>query len=185
MQWYEVYDFIEFTLSSLGERQSKFVAACNSVLEREMSAYRLADARIVPITSQGELEVIEEAIELTKDLHGANAHLKRALELLSDRRNPDYRNSIKESISAIEAVVQAVTGDHGATLGDALKRISAKVPMHPALNKGLSSLYGYTSDSDGIRHALLDEPNLDFIDAKFMLAACSAFVNYMLGKSAL
>jgi len=28
------------------------------------------------------------------------------------------------------------------------------------------------------------EPTLDFADAKFMLVACSAFVNYLLAKSA-
>jgi hypothetical protein len=48
----------------------------------------------------------------------------------------------------------------------------------------LSALYGYTSDSSGIRHALQDEPNLDFVDAKFMLVACSAFVNYLTDKAA-
>ncbi len=56
--------------------------------------------------------------------------------------------------------------------------------MHNALRKGLSSLYGYTSDAQGIRHAMMDEDDLSFIDAKFMLVACSAFVNFMIGKSA-
>jgi hypothetical protein len=183
-EWYEVYDFIEFTSSILGHSRPRFIAACNFVLEREMSGYRLVDTQIVPISSSSELAAIEEAIEITGGLNGANTHLKRALGLLSDRKNPDYRNSIKESISAVEAVAQAITGDKSATLGAALKEISTKAPMHPALNKGLSSLYGYTSDSDGIRHALLDESDLDFVDAKFMLAACAAFVNYMMGKSA-
>jgi hypothetical protein len=55
--------------------------------------------------------------------------------------------------------------------------------MHPALNRSLSALYGYTSDANGIRHALLDESSLDFVDAKFMLVACAAFVNYLIGKA--
>ncbi|CAE6689843.1 AbiJ-NTD4 domain-containing protein [Xanthomonas arboricola] len=183
-EWYETYDFIEFTSSILGRSRPRFIHACNEVLGREMSGYRLVDTQIVPISSSSELEAIEEAIGITNGLAGANAHLKRALELLSDRKSPDYRNSIKESISAVEAVAQAITGDQSATLGAALKEISTKAPMHPALNKSLSSLYGYTSDSDGIRHALLEESGLDFVDAKFMLTACAAFVNYMLGKSA-
>lgn len=183
MEWYEVYDFVEFTSSILDSSRSRYIQVCNAVLEREMSGYRLVDTQIVPITSSEEIGAIEDAIETTNELAGANTHLKRALELLSDRRSPDYRNSIKESISAVEAVAQAIAGDKHATLGVALKVISARATMHPALNKSLSSLYGYTSDSDGIRHALLDESDLDFIDAKFMLSACSAFVNYMIGKS--
>jgi hypothetical protein len=183
-EWYEAYDFIEFSSDLVGQNRPKFIALCNEVLEREVSGYRIIDGKITPITSATELGAIEDGLASTEGNPGANAHLRRALELLSDRQNPDYRNSIKESISAVESVVQVIARDSSATLGVALKTISEQAPMHPALNKSLSSLYGYTSDAGGIRHALLDEPNLDFIDAKFMLVACSAFVNYLTGKAA-
>jgi hypothetical protein len=112
-------------------------------------------------------------------------HLKRALELLSDRKSPDYRNSTKESISAVEAICGLITGNPKAELGQALKEIERgnKVKLHGALSGAFSKLYGYTSDAGGIRHALLDEPNLYFEDAKFMLVSCSAFINYLVAKS--
>jgi len=45
------------------------------------------------------------------------------------------------------------------------------------------ALYGYTSDSGGIRHALSDEDvTPTFEDAKFMLVSCSAFINYLKAK---
>jgi len=44
-------------------------------------------------------------------------------------------------------------------------------------------MYGYTSDEDGIRHAMLEEPDVGFEDAKFMLVACSAFINYLKVKA--
>jgi hypothetical protein len=37
----------------------------------------------------------------------------------------------------------------------------------------------HTSGANGIRHALLEESDLSFEDAKFMLVACAAFVNYL------
>jgi len=43
-------------------------------------------------------------------------------------------------------------------------------------------LYGYTSDEDGIRHAILNDPELGFAEAKFMVVSCSAFVNYLIAK---
>ena len=181
--WYEVYDFIEFSSHLLGKSRPRFIAICNAALEREISGFRLVDDQIIPITSSTELDAIEESLANTSGYAGANEHLRRALELLSDRSTPDFRNSIKESISAVEAVAQAITDDPSAPLGAALKVISGQATMHPALNRSLSALYGYTSDSGGIRHALLDEPNLDFVDAKFMLVACSAFVNYLIGKA--
>ena len=60
-----------------------------------------------------------------------------------------------------------------------MKVLTDKIELHTALQQAFKKLYGYTSDADGIRHALLEEASLDFEDAKFMLVACSAFVNYL------
>jgi hypothetical protein len=57
------------------------------------------------------------------------------------------------------------------------------VGLHSALKKGFSSIYGYTSDNDGIRHALTQDSNCDQEDAKYMLVSCSAFVNYLIVKA--
>jgi len=51
------------------------------------------------------------------------------------------------------------------------------------LKKGFSAIYGFTSDAQGIRHALSEESNIDAADAKFFLVSCSAFVNYLIAKS--
>jgi len=102
---------------------------------------------------------------------------------MSDRQNLDYRNSIKESISAVESICKIVTNDDKATLGKALKIIEDKHGLHAALKGSLSQLYGYTSDADGIRHAMLGESNLSYIDAKFMLVACTNFINYLIDKT--
>jgi len=186
-KWYEVYDFIEFIANNYPDEHNKvnpkFMNFCNSVLERELSAYRFVGGKITQITSEEEISEIEEALEISKSLKGVNTHLKRALDLLANRKSPDYRNSIKEAISAVEAICNLITKEKKATLGQALKRIEDKVSLHPALKNAFSNLYGYTSDAEGIRHALLDEPNLSFEDAKFMLVSCSAFINYLISKA--
>jgi len=185
-KWYEVYDFIEFIANNYPDEYNqvnpKFMDFCNSVLERELSAFRFVKGKITQITSKEEVLEIEEALEISQPLKAANTHLKRALDLLADRKSPDYRNSIKESISAVEAICNLITKEKKATLGQALKKVENKVSLHPALKNAFSSLYGYTSDAEGIRHALLDEPNLSFEDAKFMLVSCSAFINYLINK---
>jgi hypothetical protein len=59
-----------------------------------------------------------------------------------------------------------------------------QVGLHPALEKAFLSLYGYSSDEDGIRHPILDDPSsVGFDEAKFMLVACSAFVNFLIAKA--
>ena len=180
--WDEVLDFVEFVVQVRGAVRGKEIAQdLNVVLERERSAYRFVELSVVEITSPEEIASIEDALASTASIPGVATHLRSAIDLLSDRDSPDYRNSIKESISAVEAMTNRVAGTNGKTLGAALKQMN--VNLHPALDGAFSKLYGYTSDADGIRHALMDEPNLEFEDAKFMLVACSAVVNYLLAKA--
>lgn len=186
-EWYNVYDFIEFLPKNYSHRyeigtNENFIKACNIILTQELSAYRFVDLNLIEISSQEEIESIEEALINSDKYKPVKKHLKRSLELLSDKKNPDYRNSIKESISAVESYCALITKDNKSTLGQALKIIEAKTKIHPALKKAFSNLYGYTSEAEGIRHALLEEDDLNQADAKFMLISCSAFVNYLIQK---
>ncbi|MCJ7614296.1 hypothetical protein MUO71_06000, partial [Candidatus Bathyarchaeota archaeon] len=65
----------------------------------------------------------------------------------------------------------------------ALKAVEPKIGLHGALKQSFIKLYAYTSDAEGIRHALMDAPTLSSEDAKFMLVSCSAFVNYLTAKA--
>jgi hypothetical protein len=187
-EWYDAYDFIEFVVGIYPSQPANeiFWTSCNIVLERELSAYRLVGDQITEITAEEEIAEIEEALESSSTLKPVTDHLQRSLALLTNKKSPDYRNSIKESISAVEAICNLVAGNSSATLGQALKELEEQqsVDMHPALKGALEKLYGYTSDADGIRHALLKESNLAFEDAKFMLVSCSTFINYLKAKSA-
>jgi len=175
--WYEVYDFIEFIVDYYKE-SPRLIKVLNAVLEREISGYRIISGKVVDITNEQEVQMLQEALQDTR-FEGVNSHLQRALELLSNRENPDYRNSIKESISAVESIAKIITGNPKTTLGEALKFLEKNGKIHTALKSGFSNLYGYTSDEGGIRHAMLEEPNLTSADAKFFLLSCTSFVNYL------
>ncbi|WP_164742596.1 AbiJ-NTD4 domain-containing protein [Caldicellulosiruptor changbaiensis] len=190
-KWYEVYDFIEFILNNNDFIPSylliEFARSCNKVLERENSAFRIINNKyIIEITSEEEINAIENVLNLPNDYKVIRLHLEEAIKLLSNRESKDphkYRNSIKESISAVEAICREVSGKDKATLGDALKAIAKNNVIHPALKEAFEKLYGYTNDAEGIRHALLEEPNLNYEDALYMVVTCSAFVNYLIQKS--
>ncbi|WP_083325717.1 AbiJ-NTD4 domain-containing protein [Hymenobacter coccineus] len=189
-KWFEVYDLLEF-IANLDQKSVRFNLEifknfCNITFEKENSGYRFIDNNISPITNVTEINEIEDAINNSDHftaLTGANIHLKNSLEKISNKNNPDYRNSIKESISAVESVTKKISDNKNDTLGGALDKIKGKTKIHPSLERGFKQIYGYTSDSDGIRHALADEPNCDFEDAKFMLVSCSAFINYLISKA--
>ncbi|WP_038860541.1 AbiJ-NTD4 domain-containing protein [Pseudomonas sp. R62] len=179
-QWHAVYDFVEFIVQNGPDiNKNKFLEACNEIFERENSAYRFVAEQITPITSPEEINEIEQAILNADRYTGVRTHLQTALGLLTDRQNPDYRNSIKESISAVESLAKKLVGDDKATLGQALKILETKHNLHGSLKSAFLTLYGYTSDASGIRHALLDNTAAPTkADARFMLICCSAFINF-------
>lgn len=186
-KWHKLFDFMEFVANNGPEdRAGRFRQLVNTVLSEDNSAYRFVGSEMAEITSSTEIASIEDALATASSnrLTGVTTHLSTALHLLSDKTTPDYRNSIKESVSAVEGIAQLFVGDTKATLGAALSVLEKRGHLHGALKSSLSSLYGYTSDADGIRHAMLEEPTLTFTDAKFMLVACSAFVNFMIAKAA-
>ena len=181
-EWNEVYDFIEFVEKNCQPaKREYFKRYCNRIMERELSAYRFVGNSIAEITSREEIAEIERALMPHDSLAPVTTHLETALKLLADKKSPDYRNSIKESISAVEAICEIITGNPNAPLGECLKNI--EIELQPALKEAFRKLYGYTSSSDGIRHAMSEEADLSLEDARFMLISCSAFVNYLKVKA--
>ena len=158
----------------------------NNIFQREFIGYRFIDKQITPISDEFEVKEIKQALE--NPYSSVYDHLSKANKLIADRSKPDYENSIKESISAVEALCEVLTGITGkeATLGKMLKKLEENgVVIHSGLKAAFNSLYGYTSDANGIRHAgNIGGPASTFEEAKFMLVSCSAFVNYLIAVSA-
>ena len=183
-EWYTIYDFIEkYLLICNEDKVDKMQSEFNRILEEEVSAYRILEKKVIPITNKSELLTIKEA--KNSDFDSVKIHIDKALGLFAERRTPDYENSIKESISAVESMCCIITGLSGknATLGNTLKKLKENgVHIHQAMEKAFLSLYGYTSDEDGIRHGGIDFRNAPSEDAKYMLISCSAFINYLTEK---
>jgi hypothetical protein len=184
-EWYKVYNIIEYIYLNVSSGPVKrFKFFINSVLKEELAGYQFVGDYLTPITESKEIQEVEGALDntLNYQIKGAKEHLESSLKILSDKDNPDYRNAIKEAISAIESTVQILTGS-SAEFGKAINILNKKIQIHGALKTGYKNLYGYTSDAHGIRHALTEEDNLDVEDARYMLISCSAFINYLLVKA--
>ena len=196
--WYMPYEIIELSFEAKMTRCGKVkedesptvkfwigetCKKINSILEEEKSAYRLLQGKFVKIANESELEEVSKAT--TSPYCVVNTHMQKALSLYSDRKQPDYENSIKESISAVESMCCIITGMTGAqaTLSNALKHLENNgLTLHRALKSAFDKMYGYTSDANGIRHGGIDFTNASSEDAKYMLIVCSAFVNYLIEK---
>jgi hypothetical protein len=127
VEWFEVYDFIEFVADPALTQGLNFFEAINFELKREVAGYRIVNDCIVQITAEEEIQEIEEVLNVSEQWNSFNSHIRRALELLADSRNKDYRNSIKESISAVESLCIIMTGDSTTALTKALAVIEKSI----------------------------------------------------------
>lgn len=181
-----VVEYLAIEISEVTYDKLKMYENYNHIFEAEYVGYRFVNKNIVPITDSNEIESINDACSSPYEV--VNHHLSKAVSKLSDRKHPDYENSIKESISAVEALCEVMLGITGkeATLGKMLKKLEKNgVVIHTAMKSAFNTLYGYTSDANGIRHAGdIGGPASTFDEAKFMLVSCSAFINYLIGVSA-
>lgn len=155
----------------------------DAMLEREGAPYRYRNLQLVPITNEQELSEIDEA--RVAPFAGARMHIQGAIEKISHRPSPDYRNCVKEAVSAVESLLQEATGLKGEKLPKLLDAFERKysVDLHRAFKAALGSLYGWTSDDGGIRHGIFGAETVSRDEAQFMLIACSALVNFLVAKA--
>lgn len=182
-EWYDVYNFLEFIIThdDNTERKNDFKKICNTIFENDQSGYRFIGDFITPISSEIEIKALDKLMRNSDKYLTVKKHIEQALSLFVKRPAADYRNSIKESISSVEAICCTVSGKEKASLGDAINLMQKKgFPMHPAFVEAVKKLYGFTCNAEGIRHSLLEEAKLTAADAKFMLVICAAFVNYII-----
>ncbi len=180
VEWYQQLDFLEFCTQF---NNTEYLQQCNVLLKQERSAYRFVASKLVEITSEAELAEVNHAISREDSFAPVKAHLASAIAKYSDRQNPDYRNSVKESISAVEALAKIIAKDNNATLGSVLNKLEKTHGLHGAFKDALSKLYGWTSSDGGIRHSLTEtSTTVAMKDAKLMLVICSAFTNYLIDK---
>lgn len=179
-EWHEKYSLLEAVIQHIDN--DRVYEAANAVCERYLGGYRFIGKSLAPIHSSEEIQSIEEA--LTVPLESVRRHLRASLNLLGNIDSPDPGNAIKESISAVEAMCNAIT-DQKATLSTTLKKLETSgVTIHPALSAGWQKLYAYTSDAQGIRHAFSETAEPPSVaDATYMLVTCSAFIGLLASKA--
>jgi hypothetical protein len=179
----QIFGWLEFVLKHPA-CPNDFADNIQSTLVYCQAAYRIVDKQVIcPIASDAEHATAVKALADVSDnrFNGARAHLNNAASHLTAGK---YADSVRESIHAVEAVGRTLdpTAD---ILSKALKKLEQKISIHPAMKNGFTSLYAYTSDEKGIRHALLDDSTakVDETDAMFMFGACASFVSYLIGKA--
>lgn len=142
--WYKKLDCVEFAIdyminhftdSARKNVMDCFVKEVNRHFERLNFGYRVVQGQIVDIVSDVEIQSLNKSVE-TKD--NVTVHLQHALKLYSLKPQPDCRNSIKESITAVETLLREMTNE--STFGKAYDKVKKQMTIHPRLEE-IKDLY--------------------------------------------
>ena len=149
-------------------------------------AYTIDDGpppTIIPSVTAEEGNTILESMQTLRDagFRGSAEHLRKAAECIN---GGEWAEGVRESIHAVESVARQLDPQASTTLEPALKSLEGSGTLHPARKSAFTKLYGYTSNEQGIRHALLeqDSANVGMDEAVFMLGACASFSSYLWRK---
>ena len=165
------------------KKRAMLISGVNETLERMNVGYRLREqtGRFDSIYSPAESEVVDSAV--ASPLPAVQMHMKNALDLYSSRERPDYANTVKESVSAVESLIKEWTGKEFKSGMDQLAKDGIlpndRAPKgKPFLLEAVSNIWGYANKTS--RHGLKSgESPPDADTARFILVTCAAFVNYM------
>ncbi|WP_204113210.1 AbiJ-NTD4 domain-containing protein [Shimia biformata] len=154
-----------------------------SAFETSLAAYRVVDRQIVAIGNEQQAEAFMGALKQTEKT-GASASRQHLVAAGKELVAANWAGSVRESIHAVEAMAVKLAPERK-TLGAALDTLSGQAHLHGGLKAAFKALYGWSSDEEGVRHALVfnNEAKVDEADALFMLGACASFVSYLIARS--
>lgn len=182
-----VFDLIQFLLRQ-PECPPNLVVELKQTFEFCRLAYAIdvtPPPTIIPAVTDVEGKTITESLQTLRQagLGSSASHLRKAAEYIN---TTDWAASVRESINAVESVARRLDPQASGSLTSALASLEKRQTLHPALKEAFRKLYGYTSNEQGIRHALLDrsEANVGMDEAVFMLGACASFTSYLWRKHA-
>lgn len=177
-------DFITFVVRDR-DCPAHLINELSEAFDQPFSPYRLsAEAKtIFPAIGHEQTEALKRDLSaaFASPFQGSKSHLQNSLGALGEG---DYRATVREAIHAVESAVRDFTDDPNAVLSKASKRLVKEFGVHKALADAFEKLYAYTSDENGIRHALVLEENdkVSLDEAAFFLSACAAFVGFLSRK---
>ncbi len=185
-EWFKIFDLFEFIIEK--SRSTTLPDKMNEILKKGNSIYRFSTELMgfTNIENEADKQNIDEVLKITKGrFEGSHAAMKKALHFFSDRNNPDFHNAIKESISAVESLVKAITGSTEKNLEKQLGKISDNYSLQSDIKTIILRLWGYRSNVNGIGHAINGDlpENISRAETLFIISSCSAIISYLVSMS--
>lgn len=204
--WGKVYDFCERLHSHLArdvgyhwndeyqvttpkrDVQAFIAEELQRLFLEEGLAFEFADGLVRRRGRKHTLDVSTKAQVVLGDarLAGARKHYEKAMQFFRNPAKPDYENTVKEAVCAVEAAGKALFPvAKAATLGDLSRWLvtTKDVSVPKALGQTFTGIYAYRSGGDGVGHGGAEGGPATVKVAEFVLAICASQIIYLVDVS--
>lgn len=164
--------------------QAYYEIEINNLLSEENLGYRFQDGVFLrPGRIQTQHNTNRAVAVLSNEtLSKAREHFTKAQRYFSSRQEPDFQNSVKEAVCALESAITACSGINVSNnFTRDIKELSGtdvgKVPQ--PLVAAMSSVYAYRGAASGVSHGNADGLRIDRNEAELILSVVAAFITYI------
>jgi hypothetical protein len=207
LKWEKVYDFCERLYSQLSNQvgwednfgnyteriarsdsQAYIAAELQRLFLEEALAYEFSDGAV---RRRGRKHTVELASKSqvvlgAPELLSARQHFDKALQFFRHPTRPDFQNSVKEAVCAVEATGKVLFPmARAATLGDLIKwfGLTTVVAVPKALCQTLTGIYAFRNGAEGVAHGATTGGKVSSEVAEYVLAMCASQIIYLVDLS--
>jgi hypothetical protein len=201
--WPKAYDFCERLHSHLpqelgyedqygnyevqtprGDMQSYIAAELQRLFLEEGLAYEFAEGVVRRRGRKHTVELLAKTQVVLGDqrLLGARKHYDKALQFFRHPSSPDYENSVKEAVCAVEAAGKLLfPAAKATTLGDLVRWLGSaeELAVPKAICLTLTGVYAFRSGGEGVAHGAANGGKVTLEVAEYILGVCASQIIYL------
>lgn len=201
--WDKVYDFCERLYSRLpeeigyedssgryivqvsrGDTQTYIATELQRLFLEEDLAYEFTEGAVRRRGRKHTVELVTKSQVVLGDPHlqSARKHFDKSLQFFRHPTRPDYENSVKEAVCAVEAAGKVLFPmAKASTLGDLVKWLGSttEVSVPKAICQTFTGVYAFRSGGDGVGHGGANGGKATLEVTEYVLAVCASQIIYL------
>lgn len=181
----EFFHYGNQTPFTLNDAQTYIEKEIQQLFIDEFFAYEFIKGSVTRKGRKHTVETTDQAQYVMSDnrLQNARIHYSKALGFFSDRKQPDYANTVKEAVCAVESAGKDLFPQAKAsTLGDLinwLKNKNNNIAIPPALINTFSSIYALRNSGKEVAHGSASGGEITAAIAEYILSVSASTIIYL------
>ena len=181
----EFFHYENQTPFTLNDAQTYIEKEIQQLFIDELFAYDFIKGTVIQKGRAHTVKTAAQAQYVMNDarLQNARMHYSKALNFFRDRAQPDYENTVKEAVCAIESAGKDLFPQAGvSTLGELInwfKKKNNNFAIPPTLLYTFNSIYALRNSAEGVAHGSTNGGDITKEIAEYILSVSASTIIYL------